>query len=131
MNTAYLKCRTELREIFQVLHYRNDKNALEQTLRDPVYQNLKQEDTEFLSELSSVKLPDKTPEGGCNMFKAIEEMLDEREKIGVRQGMQEIICSQIDNGDIDFDAAMKYLQIDQAQLNTLLLEFRKSKTSAQ
>ena len=133
-DTTYLKCRTQLRDIFQALHYRNDREALETTLKGPAYRNLQKEEAEILSEFSSVRLPEVTPEGGYDMCKAVEEMLEEREingfKNGKREGMQMIICSQIENGDINFETGMKYLQVNKDQLNALLLDFRNSKANA-
>jgi hypothetical protein len=107
---------TDLREFFQALQWRNDKESLHRFIKSPQFQNLKSDaqlaitlHTGMTGILKKVK-EDKMP-----MCKAVEEWIEEERDIGRKEGINKILGRMLAAG-MDEAAILNITQCSKEEL---------------
>lgn len=90
---------TDLREFFQAMQCRNDKEKLRELWRTEPFRNLEEETVWTIAVyLDKKRLMPKIKEGKLDMCKAIEEIFEDGKVEGIKKGRSSIIRNMIQQG---------------------------------
>lgn len=130
--TDFTKFKTQLRQLFEVLHNAYDKDKLWDVMQsDETFKRLDRETVEIINEFAGTDIKMNRKDEVIDMCKAWDDMILDGKREGIREGKREgiregqnnMLYSLVQDGSLDIEIAAK-------KINMTVDEFKKSMEAA-